>query len=520
MKSLSASVKRTIATNAMWNWAGYAVTVAIAFVMCPLLVRGLGDERYGIWSVVEATVAYLALLDLGIGASIVRYVAKFEEIEDRQQLNRVFSTTLCLFVAAAGLAMMVAITVALVWKQPFHATPDMATEARWLILLLGANVAVELIGGVFGAVLYGLARFPAKVSVDSGIRVATAGAFLAVLASGGGLIYLGIAILGATTAKAVVQAIVVRHYLPHLRFSPSAVNAETFRMIRGYSVQAFVAMIAGRISYSSDAIVIGAFLAPQWITFFVVAARLTEYVKSSIRSLTTVLTPAISAREARGDMDAIRRVFLDASRYTLWLVLPIQMGLIILGKPFLSLWLGDRYAVLSYPTLVILSIPLVFVLSQSVSGRILYGIGRLRYFTCITVAQAVVNLSLSILLIGPLGITGVALGTAIPAVLHSICLAIYMCSILHVPLSQYLRESLVKPMCGSVVPVVAWLAVSSHATTSWLSLFVVGATGLTCLVAMGLLLEIGPRRLHHAAAWVIDAVTGNKRSTMNDMLQD
>jgi hypothetical protein len=68
--------------------------------------------------------------------------------------------------------------------------------------------------------------------------------------------------------------------------------------------------------------------------------------------------------------------------------------------------IGIRHARLSYPTLAILSVPLFLALSQSVGGRILYGIGRLRWFTVISIAQAVVNLLLSIALIGPLGIEG------------------------------------------------------------------------------------------------------------------
>ena len=42
---------------------------------------------------------------------------------------------------------------------------------------------VELVAGVFGSTLHGLARFPARVLIDSGIRIATAGVFLAVLAA-------------------------------------------------------------------------------------------------------------------------------------------------------------------------------------------------------------------------------------------------------------------------------------------------------------------------------------------------
>ena len=52
----------------------------------------------------------------------------------------------------------------------------------------------------------------------------------------------------------------------------------------------------------------GAFLAPQFITYFAVAGRLLEYAKNGLRAATTVLTPAVSAFEARGETGAIRDV--------------------------------------------------------------------------------------------------------------------------------------------------------------------------------------------------------------------
>ena len=54
---------------------------------------------------------------------------------------------------------------------------------------------------------------------------------------------------------------------------------------------------------------------------------------------------------------------INGTRYVLWTILPVQMGLILLGKPFLTLWLGPRLAAESYSVLVILAIPLPLALS-------------------------------------------------------------------------------------------------------------------------------------------------------------
>src|SRR5438132_7743515 len=96
---------RAILTNALANWLGFAAQLLVAFFVSPRLVHGLGDRRYGLWSLIDSILAYLMLFDLGVAASVVRYVARFEAIQDRESRNRVFSTSLCIFAVAGAMAL-------------------------------------------------------------------------------------------------------------------------------------------------------------------------------------------------------------------------------------------------------------------------------------------------------------------------------------------------------------------------------------------------------------------------------
>src|SRR5262249_2259546 len=254
------------------------------------------------------------------------------------------------------------------------------------------------------------------------------------------------------------------------------VDRPTLRAIRSYSIDALLAMLAGRVSFQTDAVVINAFLLQQSITLFAVAGRLVEYAKDSLRVATMVLTPAVSALDARGDSAGIRGVLIDSTRYVLWLILPVQLGLLLLGRPFLRLWMGDEYAELSYPTLVILSAPLSLALSQSVSIRILYGTGRLRWFARAGIAEAAANLVLSWLLVRAYCMRGVALGTAVPNTLLNCAVGLYVCRMLGVGVCTYLRRSFLAPCTAALLPAGVWLAVSHWAAPdTWLSLVATGA---------------------------------------------
>ena len=122
--------RHALLLNAATNWAGFAAQVVVALFMAPILVHGLKDQRYGIWSLVESVLAYLMLFDLGVGASVVRYVAKYEVGQDHRSLNRVFSTSLCIFAAAGGAALLVAAGLAIIGSRFVTIPADLLREAR------------------------------------------------------------------------------------------------------------------------------------------------------------------------------------------------------------------------------------------------------------------------------------------------------------------------------------------------------------------------------------------------------
>jgi O-antigen/teichoic acid export membrane protein len=494
--------RRGLVCSAAANCAGFATQVAAAFFISPVLVHGLGDRRYGIWSLVESVLAYLMLFDLGVAASVVRYVARFEATRDPVALNRVFSASVCIFAAAGTAILAVTLAVAFPTFGLLHVPEDLATEARWMLVLLGLNLAVGLPMGVFACVLDGLGRYPAKSAIRAAGTVVRAGLFLFVMHSGGGLLWVAVTVTACALLEHLGMAVAARRYLPGLRFSPRLADRPTLRAIRSYSVDALLAMVAGRVSFQTDAIVINAFLLPQSITLFAVAGRLVEYAKDSLRVATMVLTPAVSALEARGDSAAIRGVLIDSTRYVMWLILPVQLGLLLLGRPFLLLWMGAEYAELSYPTLAILALPLSLALSQSVSSRILYGTGRLRWFARAVIAEAAANLVLSILLVGPYGIEGVALGTAIPNVLLNCAVAVYVCRTLGVGVGAYLRRSFLVPCAAALLPAGVWLAAAHWAAPDgWLSFALTLAAGLAGYAVLAAAAEFGPRSiLRHALA--------------------
>jgi O-antigen/teichoic acid export membrane protein len=341
-----------------------------------------------------------------------------------------------------------------------------------------------------------------------GLRTIT---FLFILNNGGGLLAIGVAITIFGIAQNVILASAAHLLVSGLRCSHRFVDFATFQAIRGYSLWAFLIMIAGRLSFSTDAIVIGANLSPEYITYFAIGARLTEYCKTAIRTATTVLTPAISALEAKGDMDRVRRIFLTGSRCVAWVVIPVQLTLVCLGYEFLAIWISPEIADEAYLPMVCLAVPLSITLSQSIAGRIFYGIGRLKWFAAAAVSEAIANLGLSLVLVRPYGITGVAIGTMVPNVLFSLSIAATACRFLSVGTAQYMASTFARPLFAAVLQLMLWSGMREilGAPRTWSELAAFGVLGISLFGLVGLILEPSARCV--TADWFSKAVNRSRQ---------
>jgi O-antigen/teichoic acid export membrane protein len=483
---------RRVLVGAVTNWLAFAATLLVGFFLTPYLVRRLGNGPYGVWAFVESILAYFTLFDLGIAACVVRFVARFHATGDRDDLNRLVSTCLALFLGL-GLAMFAlgaGLLPALMTSIEKAGVP--AGEVVAFSLLMVANLAVTLPLSLFPSILDGLERFALKSAVRVVMLAARTAGIVIVLEQRPSLLALGIVLTISNLVEHAILAGLAFRILPEVRFSRRHVDRATLRRVKGYSLDAFLAMVAGRASVQSGTIVVGAFLGAAPVTYFALALRLVEFAKALLRTATNTLTPAVSSLEAAGDADAIRRMFLRGTRWVLYLILPVHLGLVVFGRPFLATWLGDaEYAAKCYPALVILSATLSLVVAQSVASRVLYGTGRLRLFARMALLEAILNVGLSVLLCPRFGLIGVAIGAAVPNLFMCLWVIGYTASGLGVTWTRYLGDGWLRPLVTATVPAAIWLLADAN-VMGWVNLAAAIGMGL---VPYGLVVLVAEKRV-------------------------
>jgi len=254
----------------------------------------------------------------------------------------------------------------------------------------------------------------------------------------------------------VPSVILIRRIAPDLHFGWRGASRKLVRSVVSYSVAIFGINLGGRLQSKTDAIVIGATLPVSFITPYAIALGLSDVARLLTDQFMKVLLPLASELHAERDLTRLRSLYTASTRLTLVIFLPIALVLVILARPILTVWVGPAYA--PYSDLVlILTLASLIDTSQWPAGAILQGIARHRALAILSVISGLGNLALSIALVYPLGLRGVALGTLIAITLDAACFVIpYTLRVLSVSPFTLLR-TIVLPALLPALPMAAVL---------------------------------------------------------------
>lgn len=443
---MSRAEKLQAIKNVGSSWFSLGINILVGIFLSPFILHRLGDAAFGIWVLIFSITGYYGLFDLGIRSSIVRYVSKLTATNQREDLAKLINTSLFSYTCIGIFAFFLTLLGSLCVDRVFRIPPEFHSTAHWLLLMVGSAVALGFPLGISGGILEGLQQFYVLYWTNIVSTLLRAALIVYFLNRGYGLLTVAFITVFLPIVASVVRGFIAfRSLAAPLGFR--YVDRVFFREMANYSGVTFIIIVAGRLRFKTDEIVIGTFISAVAITYFNIGARIVDYAGDLVTSLAQIFVPISSQSEAKGNIDRLRKIFVAGNRFCAFLVFPMTAVLIILGKSVIEVWVGRKYVAQSYPVLLVLLIPTALMLAQAASGRLLFGIGKHRTLAIVTFCEGVANLILSILLVRPYGILGDAWGTAIPLTCTMVFfLPGHLCRQLGIRLRVFLRQAYMLPL--------------------------------------------------------------------------
>ncbi len=406
---------RLLRRNVILIYGVYAVTLASGLVVTPIIVGALGTEQFGIWALIGSILGFIALLDLGIGPSVLRFAAEQRGRGVKDETSELTSTAFAIYLVLALVTLLLAVVLAWLLPQAVEISDQYVRAAQIAVVISVSTFVLRFPVGLFSYLLAGQQRYDILNIGNLLGAVVYFGLAVAVLyVADGGLVALALITVVVAAVRLLPPLFWLKSELPELRLRRSLVTRRQARELLSFSSRNMLIQVASKVVVSTDVIVVGIIFGSVAAGVYGIPAKLFALAFGVGIASTTLLFPVLSELEGADDRERQERYLLAGVRLGVAVVVAIGLPLVFLPDRFLEAWLPSDFDVsTAAPILAILMVSLLFAQPGHLLAQFLVARGRHGRLAVARLATVAVNLLLSIGLALWVDLWGVALATLV-----------------------------------------------------------------------------------------------------------
>lgn len=440
------SVKKKLMRNTIYNIFVRSWGQIINVILLPIIIYYVGMVDAGIFWFVLALTGYFSLLDLGISTSLVKFIAEYHAKNDKQRVNEVTNTAFFVFFVIGIIGCIGIILVSTFFLKYFNMDAASLSKAKSLAYIVAIFFASQFSLNIFRNVLAGLQRYDILAKITFVISIFNVITTIIVLTMGYGIIELIFYTLCVSSIGYVITAIYATKHLPFLEIKRIYYSKNMLKTVFSLSMLLLLLWIFVRMIYYTDILVITFYLGPAMIAIYVAAWRIYQIPVKLIDIVSDAMIPASSELDALQKKRALKMLFIRASKYAFAVIVMLGVPTLFLSKQVITYyvgWAGEDFK-LYYWVTNILIISIFFDFINHIAHPILIGMNKVKIFVAMYGVIAIMNLTLSIILVQTMNLYGVALGTLIPFVITAPVIVAYYLRVFEVNWIDFIKDVLLK----------------------------------------------------------------------------
>lgn len=402
--------------GALLNYVIIILNIFVGLLYTPYMLRMLGQSEYGLYALVSSVIAYLTVLDLGLGNAIVRYTAKNRAEGKVKEQYEMFGLFLVLYTIIGIVAVILGSILYFNVDRLFGDTMSAMEldRARIMMLILVFNLAFTFPMSIFSSIVLAYERFTFPKILNI-IQIFSSTLIMVLLLSYG---YKAIAMVIVQTVFNVLNLVI--QYIYCIRKLKIRINFSRFEIgflkeVFIYSLWIFLDVIMNKIYWSTGQFILGAYVGTIAISVFAVAIQLEGMYMMFSSAISSVFLPKVTAMVTKNDdKKEISSLFIRTGRLQNVMMSFILFGFIVFGKSFIVLWAGPEYGD-SYIIALLFFIALYFPLIQNLGITILQARNQMKFRGILLVVMSIISLIFQIIFAKQWG--GVGCAVAISAAL-------------------------------------------------------------------------------------------------------
>ena len=370
----TAGMTAKVVKGSAWTLAGQVLPVAVSLLTAPFVIRFLGSERYGVLVLVGLIPSYFAFADLGMGFASTKFASEaYSEGDSKREAETVWTAASIAVMSSSLVAVPILlfsglIVSALNVPDHLHSTASIALKISTITYLLA------VLSSVLNTPQLSRLRMDLNTAVNIIPKIVFMIAIPVLLYFGSGIIAAVTALLCAAAATTLGHILVSGRLQPMLfrvRWNP-ALAGPLFKFAGGW----LFAAIAAVLLMNTEKLMLTRLVSVQTLAHYSVAFTFASVAALFSGSMLQSLLPAFSQLLVPEKKDQYEHLFTRTMRLNIAWVLPALMILIIMARPFFTLWAGEEFGRESTGPFYILIVGLFFNMLAFIPNSTILAAGR------------------------------------------------------------------------------------------------------------------------------------------------
>lgn len=435
------SMRNNIKFASLISYLTLLVGNIISLIYTPFMLATLGSSEYGLFTLVNSIVAYIYLLDMGLGNAVVRYNSKLMVENDEIGLQKINGMFFILYSIISLIALIIGIIIYTNLQNIFAKglAIDEIYKVKIMFIIALINLVFSFPLNVFGGIITANERF-VFVKLINFIRTVLNPIIMVLILLLG---YKSIGMLITSTIFNLLLGVVNIVYcfkVLKIKMIFRGFDKNLYKEIFQFSFYIFLSAIAYKIYWGTDQVVLGMFVSASSISIYSIGIQFNNYFTSFSNVISGMFLPQLTKLAVKEkDNNIMMDILIKVSRIQAIISLFILSGFILIGKYFIEVWVGSNYNISYYIALIVM-IPQIISIIQSLFATMLEAMNKHKVKAFIYLFVSIINLIITLILVDILGAIGCAIGTAIGMIINAVINNIYYVNILKLNMKRYWSE--------------------------------------------------------------------------------
>lgn len=332
-----------LARNTIWNLVGQGAPLLVALFAFPLLIKGLGTDRFGVLTLAWSIVGYFGLFDFGLGRAITKLVSEKLGSGESEDIPVLIWTALALMGLLGLIGALVVASISGWLAHDILKIPQaLQGETINSFYLLAFSIPIVVSANCLRGVLEAFQRFDLVNKVRIPLGILTFLGPLLVLPFTNDLFAVIGFLVAARFLTCGVLLMLCLQVVPGLRQKTKPETRMVWPLI-SFGSWITVSGIISPVMVYMDRFLIGAIVSLTAVTYYTTPYEVITKLGIFPAAIVGVLFPAFSLTMVV-DSGRTERLFYRGINYIFIALFPITLIIVTMANEGLSVWLGEEFA--------------------------------------------------------------------------------------------------------------------------------------------------------------------------------